>query len=226
MDGLLGVALHIDGHVVGEIGELGDEPLQHASDHILHELGVPVGVDDHLSFVRPLQELERGGRERILDQVDQILGLDADVLRHGDLQGADVPLVVGHHWHLAAVAEHLRDGLLGAGACGHPHDAGAHHLGDRSAADDRSSGEEGVDLEGVPSLGGLVGLVVLRGDVDLGVLRVLVVLQELPADVGRHILDRGDGIAHALLDDLVDDLDVPGHVGPLLVGGEVHEDVH
>ena len=116
--------------------------------------------------------------------------------------------------------------MTGAGACGHPHDAGAHHLGDRSATDDRSSGEESVDLECVPSLGGLVGLVVLRGDVDLGVLRVLVVLQELPADVGRHVLDRGDGIAHALLDDLVDDLDVPGHVGPLLVGGEVHEDVH
>jgi hypothetical protein len=60
VDGFLGIADDVDEYLIREIGEPVHEVLENASDHILHELRIGVCVNDDLSLVRPLQELERG----------------------------------------------------------------------------------------------------------------------------------------------------------------------
>lgn len=177
VDGLLGIADHIDDGLVREVRVAGRDPLQDASGDILYELGVPMGVYHDLPLVRSLQKLERGGRERILHEIYQVLRLDEHPLGEREPQGADVPLVMGHDGHIATVLQHLRDGLLGARTCAHP-DGADPDLGHQAAApDDVASGEQGVRLEGVPPERRPAGLEVLRADAYLRMAGVLVVLQ-------------------------------------------------
>ena len=59
VDGFLGLTDHVDIDVVRKIGVPFNEALEDTPHDILHELRVLVGVDDDLSFIRSLEELER-----------------------------------------------------------------------------------------------------------------------------------------------------------------------
>ena len=119
-----------------EIGERADDAGDHLPHAVLDEPRAPVRLLDDVRLVRALHQLVDLGGHRLLDDLEQLTGVDLVVAQLGaaDVQRAEAALVVGRHRHRledafdvrlveALVVSRARGGgdeLLGAWAGRHP----------------------------------------------------------------------------------------------------------
>ena len=202
--------------------------LQRMAHGVLHEAGLQVRVLDDEQLVRALEELVHRGAHGALDDVDQVLRVDACF--GADKERALPALVVSRERDEledavdVAVGEARFEQAICGGAAYEPLRARARVDAPRLHADDspdalrRRSGDpdQGRDLLGRQPRHGRAPLEgVLRLDADLGAERVLA-LDDVPCDVLCERLDE-EGLAdHDLVDRLAEDFGKPRHVDALL----------
>ena len=203
-------------------------PPQRQPHRVLDEARVRVRLLDDVELVRPLEQPVNRGAHRVLDDLDELLGVDR--LLGADVERSPPPLVVGRE------RNELEDPLdlvvletgglepLARALPDEPLRAGAGVDSRRLDADDPAScplrggrePDQRNELLGPETGHGRPPLErILGDDLDLGAQRALA-FDDLRGDAGGELLDQERFLDHDLLDRLLEQLREARHVHALL----------